>query len=101
MAPGVVLFAENNCLGVTKNHVREKHPKYFHEVRKWQLTFSFSLITESVLLMLGALYPDALVNLLTLTGALISLAFMLFSFFKLRSAAKKNNVPWKKTLPLN
>jgi hypothetical protein len=41
-------------------HVREKHPKYFHEVRKWQFRFSLSLASLGLFVMLDTLYPNEL-----------------------------------------
>ena len=83
-----------------KKHVRERPPKYFHEIRRWQLAFSLSLILETVLVMLNALYPRGPVRLLTLIGALIALPSAFFSSLKWWSTAKEYKVPWKKTLSL-
>jgi len=55
-----------------RTHTREKHPKYFHEVRKWQFRFSLSLASLGLFLMLDILYPDEFVRLLSSFGTLIA-----------------------------
>ena len=81
-------------------HLREKHPEYFHTVRKWQFANSLSLISESVFLIIGALSASSFVKGLALGGALIALAFVFFTLLKWLSVSKKYKVSWRKTLPL-
>jgi hypothetical protein len=71
-----------------RTHVREKHAKYFHEVRKWQFRFGLSLASVGLFLMLDALYEDKLVRLLSSIGTLIASGSGLFSALKWRSAEK-------------
>jgi len=84
-----------------RRHVRERHPRYFHDVRKWQLATSFFLISESVFLMINSLSQDWFFKWLSLTVALITMVFAFFALFKWLSVAKKYKVPWRKTLPLS
>lgn len=84
-----------------RNHIREKHPKYFHEVRKWQLLFTFCLIPQGVFLIINGVFSqDLFFRRVAAIGNFIALSFTFFTLFKWRSAAKKYKVPWKKTLPL-
>lgn len=76
-----------------RRHVRERHPKYFHEVRKWQLAFSFSLISESVIVIINGLSKDWFFKWLSVAGALIAVVFAFFALFKWLSVAKKYKVP--------
>jgi hypothetical protein len=75
-----------------RTHVREKHPKYFHAVRKWQLVTSLSLISESVFIITDALSTNSFVKGLALGGALIALAFAFFTLFKWLSATHRYTV---------
>ena len=75
-----------------RRHVREKHPEYFHAIRKWQLASCSSLMSESVLIITGALSANSFIKGLTLGLALIALAFAVFFLFKWLSATNKYRV---------
>jgi len=83
-----------------KTHVREKHPEYFHEVRKWQRANILSSILVLSFLTLDFLnnvfYSNSFLGLLFPVGGLIVASFFFFTLLKLRSVAKKYKVPWKK-----
>ena len=68
-----------------RTHVREEHPEYFYEVRKWQFRFSLSLASVGLFLILDTLYPDELVRLLSSIGTLIASGSGFFSALKWRS----------------
>lgn len=72
-----------------RTHVKQKHPEYFHAVRKWQLASSLSLVSEAVFLIIGGLSADLLVKWFVVGGALIALAIALFFLLKWLSAAQK------------
>jgi hypothetical protein len=70
-------------------HVREKHPEYFHAVRKWQLACSLSSVSVPVFFIIGGLSADWFVKWLVVWGALIALAIAFFFLLMwLRAAAK-------------
>lgn len=71
-----------------RTHVREKHAKHFHEVRKWQFGFSLSVASVGLFLMLDTLHPETLTRLLSSIGAPIASGSSLFSALKWHSAAK-------------
>jgi len=83
-------------------HVREKHPEYFNEVRKWQharTLFFISAITFMALNFVNNIsYSDRFLGLLFSVGGLIVASFFFFTLLKLRSVAKKYGVSWRKTL---
>jgi hypothetical protein len=84
-----------------KKHVRQKHPKYFHEVKKWQLLFTLCLISQGVFLIINGVFSqDLFLRMFVAIGNFIAVSFAFFTLFKWWIAAKKYKVPWKKTLPL-
>jgi len=87
-----------------RRHIREKHPEYFNEARKWQCVYIMSIISVFGLMALiflnNVFYSDAFLRLLASAGTVIVAPFFFFTLLKLRSVAKKYKVPRKKTLPL-
>jgi len=85
-----------------RTHTREKHPEYFNVARKWQRARTFALISFYAFLALtvlnNAFYSNSFLGLLFSVGGLIVASFFFFTLLKLRSAAKKYRVSWKKTL---
>jgi len=85
-------------------HVREKHPEYFHEVRKWQRAYILSWTSVVAFMALtflnNVVYSNSFLGLLFSTGTVIVASLGFFTLLKLRSVAKKYGVPWRKTLPL-
>ena len=75
-----------------RTHVREKHPKYFHEVRKWQLRFSLSLASLSLFLIFDTLYPNAIIRLFSSIVTLIASGSVFFFALKWRSAEKRTRL---------
>ena len=67
-----------------RKHVREKHPKYFHENRRWQLTGTFSAGLCFVLLIIFVFSKNSYVQAYGLVGALVALAL---NFFVMRKQA--------------
>jgi hypothetical protein len=76
-----------------RTHIGEKHPEYFDEVRKWQFRFYLSFASVGLFLMLGTLYPDELVRVLSSMGTLIASGSGFFSALKWHSAGKKSKSP--------
>jgi len=78
---------------VDRTDDREKHPKYFHEVKKWQFRCIVSLASLGLFLMLDDLYPDELVRLVSSIGGLTASGLGFFFALKWRSAAKRTKSP--------
>jgi hypothetical protein len=72
-----------------RKHVREKHPKYFHEDRRWRLTSAFVWILWVVALSVGILSTNPSVRWYGLTGELVLMAFNVLIYFKLDSLPHK------------
>jgi len=72
-----------------RSHVREKHPAYFHAVRKWQLACSLSLVSVPAFLVIGELSTDWFVKWFVVGAGLIALMIgFVFWLMWLRAAAK-------------
>jgi hypothetical protein len=77
-----------------RKHVSEKHPKYFHENRRWQLTGSFFACLCGVFLIIS-IFSASSVQAYGLVVALVALAFNFFVMRKqasLRARAHEYNV---------
>ena len=75
-----------------RTHIREKHPEYYHAVRKWQLASSLSLILEGMFLVINGLSANWFVKWLAVDGALVAVALAFVFLLKWLSVAKKHKV---------
>ena len=75
-----------------RTHVREKHPEYYHAVRKWQLASSLSLISGSVFLIINGLSANWFVKWLAVDGELIAFVLAFVFLLKWLSVANKHKV---------
>lgn len=85
-----------------RTHVGEKHPEYFHEVRKWQRAYVLSWISVLAFMTLNflnnVLYSNSFLGLLFSAGIVAVVSFYFFTLLKLRRIAKRYKVQWRKTL---